>query len=189
MKYILMLICILLASDAVAGSNRLDFAKSWLSSWAPESFELTVASSELKFKGCKQKEYQLNLHHPITKNMLIESTIAYAKGKLSWGVFSQKTSFQEFSIISRYKLVHDLSVGFGVVAQSAVDFKSAIGVQIDLPQNTEWLLSARTEGPVGTSSWELSLSRQKWQASSQTGTWYETGSANSKINLMYVGYF
>lgn len=189
MKYVILLSCLLLTSPCFAGSERLAFAKGWLASWAPEHLELNVASSGVKFNGCKQKEYQLQFNQPIGNNFEIESVISYAKAKLSWGVFSQKISVKELSFIPRYNLFHDFSLGFGVVAQSAVEFKSVLGLQFDLPANTEWLLSARTKGFAAKHSWELSVSSQKWDATKPSGTWYETGSANSKVSLMYNGYF
>jgi hypothetical protein len=189
MKYVILLSCLLLTSTCFAGSERLAFAKGWLASWAPEHLELNVASSGLKFNGCKQKEYQLHLSQPVGDSFEIESVVSYAKAKLSWGVFSQKISVREFSLIPRYYLSHNLSLGIGVVAQSAVEFKSALGLQFDLPANTEWLLSARTKGFAAKHFWELSVSSQKWDATRSSGNWYETGSANSKVSLMYNGYF
>lgn len=189
MKFVILLSCLLHTSTCFAGSERLDFAKGWLASWVPEHLELNVASSGVKFNGCKQKEYQLQFSQPIGDSFEIESVVSYAKAKLSWGVFSQKLSVKQLSFVPRYHLFHDLSLGFGVITQSAVEFKSVLGLQFDLPANTEWLLSARTKGFTAKHSWELSVSSQKWDATQTSGNWYETGSANSKVSLMYNGYF
>ncbi|MCF2948784.1 hypothetical protein L0668_11750 [Paraglaciecola aquimarina] len=189
MKCLILLSCLLLSSPCLAGSERLALAKNWLATWMPEHFDLDVASSGVKFNGCKQKEYQLQFSQPVGDNFVIESVVSYAKAKLSWGVFSQKLSVKELVFVPRYKLSHNLSLGFGVITQSATEFKSVLGLQFDLPANTEWLVSARAEGFATKHSWELSLSSQKWDVIRNTGTWYETGAANSKISLEYNGFF
>ncbi|MGJ8682489.1 hypothetical protein [Paraglaciecola sp.] len=189
MKCLLVLSCLLLSSSCFAGTERLAFAKSWLTSWMPAQFDLNVASSGVKFNGCKQKEYQLQYSQPFGENFVIESSVSYAKAKLSWGVFSQKLAVKEIAFIPRYHLSHKFSLGIGVITQSATEFKSVLGLQFDLPANTELLLSARTQGFAAKHSWEFSVSSQKWDATRASGTWYETGAANSKVSLEYNGYF
>lgn len=189
MKIVLLLVSVVFSSQCLAGSERLEYAKEWLANWLPETMEFNVDSFGVKFQGCKQKEYQLKLRQPITSDFSIETAASYAKARLSWGVFSQKLTMQEISIIPRYHVSHNWSLGFGVISQSAAEFKSTVGVEVDLPSNTEWLLSARTQGFANKHTWELSVSTQKWEATRSKGTWYETGSANSKINLLYIGYF
>ncbi len=189
MKCFLLVLSVVFSSQCLAGSERLEYAKSWLNTWLPETMEFNLASSGVKFYGCKQKEYQLNLIQPLSENLTVESAISYAKGRLSWGVFSQKISLHEFSFVPRYQLSHQLSLGFGVINQTAIEFTSTVGSEYDLSSNTEWLISARTAGFAQRHTLELTLSQQRWQATQASGNWYQTGAANSKINLSYTGYF
>jgi hypothetical protein len=189
MKSILLATSILISSHCFASSDVLATSLNWLKTWTPQNIEIKVAKSDIKFSGCKQKEYLAAFNQPLTENIILEMGLGYAKGKHSWGVFSQKISVKEFTIIPRYKLSHRVSIGFGLVAQSQTEFKTSQGIEFNLPKNTEWLVNTRTTGFASNHYWEWTASSQKWSASDDLGKLFENGATDNRIGLSYNGYF
>ncbi|WP_339723535.1 hypothetical protein [uncultured Paraglaciecola sp.] len=189
MKSVLLATCLLVSSHCCASSDALATTLNWLKTWTPQNIEFTVAKSSIKFRGCKQKEYLAAFHQPLTENIVVEMAVGYAKGRHSWGVFSQKISVVEFAFVPRYQFNHSVSIGFGLVAQSQTEFKTTQGTEFNLPKNTEWLLNTRINGFANNHYWEWSASSQKWSASDDSGRLFENGATNNKIGLSYNGYF
>jgi hypothetical protein len=189
MKSVLLATCLMVSSHCSASSDALATPLSWLQTLAPQNIEFKMVKSAIKFSGCKQKEYLAELNQPITENIVLEMGLGYAKGTHSWGVFNQKISVKEFIFIPRYQFSHDISIGFGVIAQSQTEFKTSQGFEFNLPKNTEWLLNARTDGFAHNHYWEWSASSQKLSASNNIGGLFENGVTNNKIGLSYRGYF
>jgi hypothetical protein len=189
MKAFLLATFLLISSHCSASSDALATTLSWMQTWAPQNIEFKVEKSAIKFSGCKQKEYLAALNQPLTENFVLEMGLGYAKGRHSWGVFSQKISVKEFSIIPRYQVSHDISIGFGMIAQSQTEFRTSQGLEFNLPKNTEWLVNTRTEGFANNHYWEWTASSQKWSAASDLGGLFENGLTNNKIGLSYNGYF
>lgn len=115
--------------------------------------------------------------------------LGYAKGKHSWGVFSQKISVKEFTFIPRYQFSHSVSIGMGLVAQSQTEFKTSQGIEFNLPKNTQWLINTRINGFANNHYWEWSASSQKWSASDDLDGLFENGAIDNRIGLSYNGYF
>jgi hypothetical protein len=189
MKSVLLATFLMVSSHCSASSDALAITLSWLQTWAPQNVEFKMVKSAIKFSGCKQKEYLAALNQPLTENILLEMGLGYAKGAHSWGMFNQKISVKEFSFIPRYQFSHDISIGFGVIAQSQTEFKTSQGFEFNLPKNTEWLLNTRTYGFANNHYWEWTASSQKWSASNDLGGLFEKGATNNKIGLSYNGYF
>ena len=143
-----------------------------------------MTKSAIKFNGCKKKEYLASLNQPINKNIMLEMGLGYAEDAHSWGAFNQKVSVKKFSFIPRYQFSHDVSIGFGVIAQSQTEFKTSQGFEFNLPENTEWLVNIRNNH-----YWQWAASRQKWSASHALGGLFEDGAASNNISLSYNGYF
>jgi hypothetical protein len=101
------------------------------------------------------------LNPPLTDNIVLEMGLGYAKGTYPWGVFNQKKFVKELMFIPRYPS-HDVSIGFGVIAQSQTEFKTSQGFEFNLPKNTGWLVNTRTDGFANNHYWEWSVSSQKW---------------------------
>jgi hypothetical protein len=189
MKSVLLATFLMVSSYCSASSDALAITLSWLQTWAPQNVEFKMVKSAIKFSGCKQKEYLAALNQPLTENILLEMGLGYAKGAHSWGMFNQKISIKEFSFIPRYQFSHDISIGFGVIAQSQTEFKTSQGFEFNLPKNTEWLLNTRMDGFANNHYWEWTASSQKWSASNDLGGLFENGATNNKIGLSYNGYF
>ena len=146
MKSVLLALCLLVSSYCSASSDTLAITLSWLQTWAPQNVEFKMLKSGIKFSGCKQKEYLAALKQPLTENIVLEIGLGYFKGRHSWGVFNQKISLKELSFIPRYQLSHNINIGFGVITQSQIAFKTNQGIEYNLPKNTERLLSTKTDG-------------------------------------------
>jgi hypothetical protein len=189
MKAVLSAICLLVSNHCSASLDTLATTLSWLQTWAPQNVEFKMVKSAIKFSGCKQKEYLAALNQPLTKNIVLEMGLGYDKGAHSWGVFNQKISVKEFFFIPRYQFSHDVSIGFGVIAQSQTEFKTSQGFEFNLPRNFEWLVNTRTDGFANNHYWEWTVSSQQWSASNDLGGLFENGATNNKIGLSYNGYF
>ena len=189
MRSILLATCLMVSSHCAARTDALAATLDWLQSWSPQNIEFKMVKSAIKFSGCKQKEYLAAMNQPLSENLVLEMGLGYAKGAHSWGVFNQRISVKELSIIPRYQLNHNLSVGFGVVSQSQTEFKTSQGIEFNLPSNTSWLIKSRADGFATNHYWELTASSQKWNVSSDLGGIFENGARDSKIALNYTGYF
>lgn len=189
MKSLLAIVLCLFSNLAFCFDATVDKAKNWLNSILPEDLVVEADSSRLTFNGGKQREAFVAFNHNLANKFSVESQIKIVEATLSWGIMSQRLAFREFSLVPRYTLTSDLSLGLGVIKQVSTEFRSAIGSLYNLPSNTEWLLSARTAGFFSNDAIELSLSSQKWQATQALGNWFETGEANNKVDLTYTGYF
>ena len=189
MKSVLLATCLFISSHCSVSSDTLVTTLSWLQTWAPQNLEFKMVKSAIKFSGCRQKEYLAALNQPLTEKIVLEMGLGYAKGSHSWGVFNQKVSVKEFSFIPRYQFSHDVSIGFGVIAQSQTEFTTSHGLEFNLPRNKEWLFNTRTNGFSNNHYWEWSASSQKWSASNDFGRLFENGATNNKIGLSYNGYF
>jgi hypothetical protein len=189
MKSALLIACLIMSNVCAAGSDAFDATFKWLKTWAPQNIEFVVEKSSIKFSGCKQKEYLALIHQPISKNIMLEMGLGYAKGRHSWGVFKQRVSVKQISVIPRYQINHYMSLGMGFVMQSETEFRTSQGIEFNLPQNTEWLVNSRTAGFIDSHYWEWTASSQKWQASNALGAIFENGLTNNKVGLSYNGYF
>jgi hypothetical protein len=128
MKAVLIATFLMVSSHCCASSDALANTLNWLQTLAPQNLEFKMTTSAIKFNGCKQKEYLASLNQPITKNITLEMGLGYAKGAHSWGIFNQNVSVKEFFFIPRYQFSHDVSIGFGVIAQSQTEFKTTKGL-------------------------------------------------------------
>ncbi|MEO9944501.1 MAG: hypothetical protein ABJD02_12145 [Paraglaciecola sp.] len=189
MKTVLFCIFVLTPKLCFANIEMLEPTIEWLSGFNSENIELGVDKSAIKFAGCNQVTYSASFNQALTKSASLEMSLGYAKGRHSWGVFNQRVSFKELSIIPRYQVNHDLSIGAGVTLQTSTEFKSAQGVQLDLPKNSEWLLNARMNGMHSSHYWEVAIASQTWDVSQTFSSIFDKKVTNSKLELQYKGYF
>jgi hypothetical protein len=134
MRTVLLVTFLLVSSHCSASTDVMANTLSWLQTWAPQNVEFKVVKSAIKFRGCKQKEYLAALNQPLTEDIVLEMGLGYAKGAHSWGVFNQKISVKEFYFVPRYQLSHDISIGFGVIAQSQTEFRTSQGLSSTYPK-------------------------------------------------------
>lgn len=188
-KSILFTIIFISSFSCLAENSLLTRSVKWVVDALPEDTMFDVASDGLKFSGCKHRDYQMRITQPINPQFSIETSLGYSKGQLQWGVFSQKVSVYELSLVPRYQVSERLSLGFGMVSQSDVKFKTTQGLEFDLPSSQEWLASSRIHGIEEGHYWELMVSSKKWQTNQSYGSWFERGLADNKLTLSYNGSF
>ncbi|MEP0355471.1 MAG: hypothetical protein ABJH06_19310 [Paraglaciecola sp.] len=189
MKTALFCIFVLTPKLCFANIEMLEPTIEWLSSFNSASIEFGVDKSAIEFVGCNQVTYSASLNQAITKSTSLEMGLGYAKGRHSWGVFNQRVSVKELSIIPRYQVTHDVSFGAGVILQTSTEFITAEGVQFDFPKNSEWLLNARMEGMLSTHYWEVALASQTWDGEQTFSSVFDKKFTNNKVELQYKGYF
>jgi hypothetical protein len=189
MKKLMALLAVFCSCHCLAEDSIWQTSLSWIADTLPAETNFDYDSTAIKFQGCKQRSYAMHLNQPINTHFSVDVGLGYNKGELQWGVFSQKVSMTEWSMMPRYALSEKISVGLGVVSQSSVNFKSTQGQAFDLPNNREWLANTRVFTDTAGHFWDITVSSQKWQASNATGTWFERGEANNKVSLSYTGFF
>ncbi|MFT2091769.1 hypothetical protein [Paraglaciecola sp. 2405UD69-4] len=189
MKTIMLCIFVLTPKLCFANIEMLEPTIEWLASFNSENIEFGVDKSAIKFAGCKQVTYSASINRPITKSTSLEMGVGYAKGRHSWGVFNQRVSVKELSVIPRYQFTHDVSLGLGVILQTPTEFTTAQGVQFDLPKNSEWLLNARIDGVHDSHYWEVALASQTWDGNQYFSSTLDKKVTNNKLELQYKGYF
>ena len=185
-----LILLITLMSAHCHGSEQFWAASvSWLKQSLPEQSKLEFNKQKISFKGCRQRDYQLLLTHYFKHDFFVESRLGYASGKLSWGAYNQKVSVKEWSMVPRYQLSEKVNLGLGLVMQLAPEFKNSQGLALQLPKNMTWLLSSRVQGLAKDHYMELSLTSQKWQSTNTSGSWFEQGRADNKLNIAYQAFF
>lgn len=190
MKNILLLVLVVLSIDCVADEKQFwNDSVDWVKSTLPEKTRLDFTKSRFKFNGCKHKEYALNLSQPIMDNFYIESGVSYAKGKLNWGIHQQEISLVRVSLVPRVDINEAISVGFGIVLQSAPEFRTNQGDEVDLPKSKSFLLNSRFNLASNKHYVEVQLSSDQWQQTATQGSWMERGQTDSKISLNYKAAF
>jgi hypothetical protein len=187
-KYLILLLS-LSSLHCNANDNFWSQSVTWLKDSLPDSSQLEFNKASIKFEGCRQKDYQLMLTQNINSHLYLETSVGYAYGKLSWGAHSQKVSVKEWSLVPRYQLSEKMDVGLGMIVQSAPEFKTSQGAQIDLPKNATWLFSTRFKSSSDKHYLEVAMSSQQWQATSETGNWFARGRADNKLNVSYRAFF
>ena len=187
-KYIFLIVA-LVSGNCQATDNFLQTSFDWVKSNLPDSTNLQFNKSKIKFDGCKHREYKLSLIQPVSDNFSIESGVSYAKGKLSWGITSQKISLKRYSFLPRYNLNNKISFSAGVVLQSAPEFKTSQGLEFALPKSKKFLISSRFKGIRNDHAIDIELSSHRWEATGETNSWFDRGLADNKFNVSYSAYF
>lgn len=187
-KYICFLVA-LLSGNCQATDNFLATSFDWFKSNLPDSTNLQFEKSKIKFEGCKHREYRLFLVQPISDNFSIESGVSYAKGKLTWGINSQKISLTRYSFLPRFNINNKISLSAGVILQSAPEFRTSQGVEFNLPKSKKFLVSSRFRGMRDNHEIDIELSSHSWEATGETNSWFDQGRSDNKLNVSYAAYF
>lgn len=97
-----MCICSCLMMASAANASVVEKAQQWLNEYSDsdDTFSLTLTKNKIKFKGCKQKQYQLAFSQKLAPTFNIEAIVHYNKGLLDYGVLSQRVKSHEFEVVS-----------------------------------------------------------------------------------------
>ncbi|MFT4993595.1 MAG: hypothetical protein ACI965_000615 [Paraglaciecola sp.] len=162
---------------------------SWLKQSLPEHSKLELRKAKISFKGCRQRDYQLLLTQYFKHDFFVETSIAYASGKLNWGAYHQKISVKQWSFVPYYYLSERVNLGLGIVMQAPPEFKTSQGEALQLPKNLTWLVSSRIQGLSKQHYMDVSITRQQWQSGNTSTAWFERRRADNKLNIAYQAFF
>jgi len=179
----------LVSGSCLANDNFVVQGVNWLTSSLPDSTSVEFNKSRIKFNGCKHREYELALIQPLTSKFAIEGGMTYAKGQLNWGINNQKISLKRFSFLPRYKVSENISVSAGMVLQSAPEFKTSQGFELNLPKSKIYTLSSRFMGSRDAHQLEIELSSHQWEPNGEAGSFFDNGLVDNKFNVSYSAFF
>ena len=163
-------ICVLLCSLAVIANlaaKPADVLKSsvkkWLGDGDSNQLQISFNKQKIQFEGCKQKAYELFVSKPFTNNFSLDMSLGYAKGRNSWGVFSQTVLVKNYQITPRWHFEH-FSLGLGLSVQQSHRLKTSHGPDINLPLQKQWSIEADLPTFAENHSTRISLVHQQWQS-------------------------
>lgn len=185
MKRLISLAFLMTSSSVCADSEWVNQSVEWLKDALPQNTTVSFNKSRIKFNGCKHREYELLVSQPVTENFTVEAQITQAKGQLDWGLYKQSVRLEQFSIVPRYRVSERVSLGAGMVIQSSPEFRTSHGFDTDLPEGEILLLNSRIYGIQQDHQIEFEISRTRYAATSESGTWFERGEADNKVTLSY----
>ena len=83
-------------------ASAIEDAEQWLSEYVSldDTFSIALSKNKIRFKGCKQKQYQLVVNQQFTKRFNVEAIVHYNKGLLDYGVLAQRVKSHEFEVVS-----------------------------------------------------------------------------------------
>lgn len=187
-KYLCLLMT-LIGSHCQAEEYVVAKGVSWLKGVIPESTSIEFNKSRIKFDGCRHREYELSFVQPLNKSLALEGGVSYARGKLQWGINDQKISLKRYSFLPRFTINHKMSVSAGLILQSAPEFTTSQGLDINLPQSKIYMLSSRFKGIRNDHQVDIALSSHHWEATGEFGGMFDRGLIDNKVNVNYSAFF
>lgn len=132
-----MSICSCLMMAGAANASVVEKAQQWLNKYSDSDdiFSLTLTKNKIKFKGCKQKQYQLAFSQKIAPMFNIEAIVHYNKGLLDYGVLSQRVKSHEFEVVSWWDR-GDYRLGLSHKVRPRHEMRIPVADTIRLPTST-----------------------------------------------------
>ena len=127
--------CFLLAG--AANASVVEKAQEWLNKYSDsdDTFSLTLTKNKIKFKGCKQKQYQLAFSQKLAPMFNVEAIVHYNKGLLDYGVMSQRVRSHEFEVVSWWDR-GDYRLGLSHKVRPRHEMSNPVADTIRLPTST-----------------------------------------------------
>ncbi|MCC2617419.1 hypothetical protein LJ739_14295 [Aestuariibacter halophilus] len=190
MKRSMVFLCLLLSSGVHAQNDSpLKASLEWLASQLPDSTEYRFEKTKIAFAGCRHRDYSLMFIQPLSDRVDLEAGVTYAKGVLNWGVYSQRLSATTLQITPRFRVNENLSVGVGWEKQQAPRFQAGVSTDVRLPSSERVSVTSRWLLDNQAHQVDVEISRQRWQASAATGSWFERGDVDTRVTLSYQRLF
>lgn len=127
--------CLLMPTSGNA--DVLEKAQEWLNQYAEQdnTFTLSLTKNKIKFKGCKQKQYQLTFNQQLSSQFNIQAIVHYNKGLLDYGVLSQRVRSHEFEVVSWWD-TGDFRLGLSHKVRPRHEISIPVADTIALPTST-----------------------------------------------------
>ncbi|MBT0586171.1 hypothetical protein [Alteromonas oceanisediminis] len=184
LRYSSFIFAIAMTCPSVAASQLEEKITEWLGGQTQQPFKISFNKQKIQFQGCKQKAYDLLISKPITDRFSIDMSLGYAKGRNSFGVYSQTVLIKEYQIMPRWHF-EGFAVGMGITVQSAHELRSSHGPDIRLPLQKAYAIEADLPAFAENHSTRVSLAHETWQAEDVAFT---DGSYSAKNTALTVSY-
>ncbi len=76
-----------------------------------------------------------------------------------------------------------------MVMQSAPEFKTSQGLELNLPKSRIYMISSRFQGVRDDHQVDVELSSHKWDSTGQFGSMFAQGMVDNKITVSYSAFF
>lgn len=158
------LVCFLLPFTAQAKSSSFSNAVSeWLDDSAGQDLQFSFEKRKIQFQGCKQKAYDLVITQRFAETFSLDMSLGYAKGRNSFGVFSQTVLVKEYQIIPRWHF-EQFALGIGMKVQSSHELRSSHGPEFKLPLQETFAVEADLPAFSESHHLRLTLSHEQWKS-------------------------
>ena len=182
---ILSIVLTLSFSAHAGGSEKLKSSlEKWLGNGFGQQLQVSVNKQKIQFEGCKQKAYELYVSKPFAENFSIVMSLAYGKGKTSWGVFSQTVIVKQYRIVPKWHF-EGFSVGVGMSVQQAHRLRTSHGPDINLPLQKQWTVEADLPAFADNHTTRIAMVHEQWQAEDVGLSSSNYSAKNTGVNLSY----
>ncbi|WP_394222983.1 hypothetical protein [Alteromonas gracilis] len=180
-------ICPSVFMAGAANASLVEKAEQWLNNYSDsdDTFSLTLTKNRIKFKGCKQKQYQLAFSQKITPMFNVEAIVHYNKGLLEYGVLSQRVRSHEFEVVSWWDS-GDYRVGLSHKVRPRHELSIPVTDRIQLPTSTSAGVYLEIPFKEDTHLLTLGAVRESWESdgASQEIAW--RASRDSQVRVQYA---
>lgn len=176
---------LLIVSDVNA--DVVEETERWLNKYSnsDDSFSLSLIKNKIKFKGCKQKQYQLALNKRIGSMFNVEGIVHYNKGLLDYGVLSQRVKSHEYEVVSWWDS-GDYRIGLSHKIRPQHEISLPVADSIQLP--TSITSGLYVQFPFNEDSHLLTIGalRESWDSSDASISLPWRSSRDNQVTLQYA---
>ncbi|AEF04798.1 hypothetical protein C7Y69_12890 [Alteromonas sp. KS69] len=168
-------------------ASAIEDAEQWLSEYVSldDTFSIALSKNKIRFKGCKQKQYQLVVNQQFTKRFNVEAIVHYNKGLLDYGVLAQRVKSHEFEVVSWWDK-GSYRVGLSHKIRPEHEISIPVAEVIQLPTSTT--ASVYFEVPLMEERHTLTVaaSRESWKSDSATIQLPWSKAHDNQVKLQYA---
>jgi len=180
-------ICPSVLMAGAANASVVEKAEQWLNQYSDsdDTFSLTLTKNKIKFKGCKQKQYQLAFSQKIAPMFNIEAIVHYSKGLLEYGVLSQRVRSHEFEVVSWWDN-GDYRLGLSHKVRPRHELNIPVTDTIRLPTSTSACVYLEIPFKEDKHLLTFGAMRESWESdgASQEIAW--RASRDSQVRVQYA---
>ena len=163
----------------------------WAKSIIPEQLTVSLNKTKTEFKGFKQQKIELIAVQNIKNNLTLETELLMYRSRVNETVISQKSRDFSASVMPRYQVTHNLSVGFGVKYESAPVVELPGNERYTLGAARSLVVSGKIKG-LNKNQWvQVDLANYKRDGFDIPGTYASTidGFTENTVSVKYQGRF